>query len=158
MRIDGKQEIGWREWVALPDLGVRSIKAKVDTGARSSSLHAFDATEHAGPDGLRVIRFCVHPFQNDDDRIVETSAPLLGHREIRSSNGDTEIRPVIASRLRIHGRLRRIEFTLTNRDEMGFRLLLGRAAVRRRFVVDPGRSFVGGGDSVTPPRRPGARP
>jgi hypothetical protein len=152
------QVIGWREWVALPGLGVRAIKAKVDTGARSSSLHAFDTVAEPGPDGITVLRFSIHPFQNDDAHVVEATAPLLEHREVRSSNGDLEIRPVIKCRLRIFGRLRAVEMTLTNRDEMGFRMLLGRSAIRRRFLVDPSRSFLGGGDSVAPPSRPGATP
>jgi hypothetical protein len=153
-----KAVIGWREWVALPDLGIRAIKAKIDTGARSSSLHAFDAWEDEDSDGLRVMRFSIHPVQDDDTVAVEAVAPLIEHREIRSSNGSVEIRPVVSCQLRLYGRRRRVEISLTNRDEMGFRLLLGRKAVRRRFVVDPARSFVGGGTSVTPPRRPGARP
>lgn len=144
--------IGWREWIALPDLGVGAIKAKVDTGARSSSLHAFDLRPEIVSADAAVLRFSVHPFQDDDAHVVETSAPLVEYREVRSSNGDTEVRPVIASRIRVLGRIRRVELTLSNRDEMGFRMLLGRSALRRRYVVDPSRSFVGGGDSVAPPR------
>ncbi|MGH9243510.1 MAG: ATP-dependent zinc protease family protein [Acidimicrobiales bacterium] len=153
-----RQVIGWREWVALPDLGVRTIKAKVDTGARSSSLHAWDVEEIPSGDGRSVLRFSIHPFQDDDATTIEAEAPLLEYRDIRSSSGEQDLRPVITTRLRLMGRRRRIELTLTNRDEMGFRMLLGRSAVRRRFVVDPGRSFIGGGDTVTPPRRAGARP
>jgi hypothetical protein len=144
--------IGWREWIALPDLGVAAIKAKVDTGARSSSLHAFDLTHEQVSADATVVRFFVHPFQDDDDNVVEASAPLLEYREVRSSNGDSEVRPVIVSRIRLFGLSRKVELTLTNRDEMGFRMLLGRSAVRRRFIVDPSRSFIGGGDSVAPPR------
>ncbi|MGH9116903.1 MAG: ATP-dependent zinc protease family protein [Acidimicrobiales bacterium] len=144
--------IGWREWISLPDLGVAAIKSKVDTGARSSTLHAFDLTHERVSTDATVIRFFIHPFQDDDANVVEASAPLVEYREVRSSNGDREVRPVIASRIRLFGRSRRVELTLTNRDEMGFRILLGRSAVRRRFIVDPSRSFIGGGDSVAPPR------
>ena len=140
--------VGWREWVALPDLGVAWVKAKVDTGARTSSLHAWDVEvdEDAGK-----VRFTVHPFQHDDERTTTVVAPLLDLREVRSSNGELERRPFVNTHLVIAGRRRRVELTLTNRDEMGFRMLLGRTALRRRFLVDPGRSFLGGGDQHTPP-------
>jgi hypothetical protein len=155
---EDRRAIGWREWVALPDLRVRAIKAKVDTGARSSTLHAWDIEEVDTGNGTRLLRFAVRPLQDNDRKVVRTEAPLLEYREVRSSNGEVEIRPVIVTRLRIMGRLRRIELTLSNRDEMGFRMLLGRRAIRKRFLVDPQRSYLGGGDSVTPPRRAGARP
>jgi hypothetical protein len=143
--------VGWREWVQLPDLGVGAVKVKVDTGARSSSLHAWDIEEVDAGSGLQMVRFCVHPFQDDDEHVVETRAPLVDHREVRSSNGDAEIRPAIATTVVVCGRPIRIELTLSRRDEMGFRMLLGRSAIRRRFLVDAGRSFVGGGSRVTPP-------
>ncbi|MGH9138686.1 MAG: ATP-dependent zinc protease family protein [Acidimicrobiales bacterium] len=140
--------VGWREWVALPDLGVPWVKAKVDTGARTSSLHAWDV-EIDELDGF--VRFSVHPLQHDDTYTVPVLAPLLDLREVRSSNGELERRAVIRTRLRIAGHRRRVELTLSNRDEMGFRMLLGRTAVRRTFVVDPGRSYLGGGDHHSPP-------
>lgn len=143
-----KPVIGWREWVGLPELGIAWVKAKVDTGARSSSLHAWDvdAREDAG-----VVRFAVHPFQNDDDFTVPVTAELVDVREVRSSNGDVETRPVVRTRILVAGVVVPIELGLTNRDEMGFRMLLGRTAVRRRFLIDPGRSFRGGGDRGGPP-------
>lgn len=143
--------VGWREWVALPDLGVAAIKAKVDTGARSSALHAWDVEELDGEDGRRWVRFAVHPFQHDDEVIVRGAAPLVEHRPIRSSNGEVEVRPVVRLRIGLLGRRLPVEVGLTRRDEMGFRMLLGRRALRRRFLVDPGRSFVGGGTRVRPP-------
>ena len=141
--------IGWREWVGLPELGVAWVKAKVDTGARSSSLHAWDVEVDEGD---AVVRFAVHPFQNDDFT-VPVLAPLVDIREFRSSNGDVERRPVIGSRAVIGEQVVPIELSLTNRDEMGFRMLLGRTAVRRRFLIDPGRSFRGGGTRYEPPGR-----
>jgi hypothetical protein len=135
--------VGWREWVALPDLGVTAIKAKIDTGARSSSLHAWDITEETR-DGATWLRFGIHPIQHDDDVEVLAAAPLLEHREVRSSNGEAEVRPVILTTVELLGQRFEIELTLSRRDEMDFRMLLGRRAIRRRFVVDPGRSFVGG--------------
>ena len=143
-----KSLIGWREWVGLPELGVAWVKAKVDTGARSSSLHAWDlrVDEEVG-----VVRFAVHPFQHDDAFTVPVTAALVAVRDVRSSNGDVERRPVIATRAVIGGVIAPIELTLTNRDEMGFRMLLGREALRRRFFVEPGRSFLGGGNAKIPP-------
>jgi hypothetical protein len=137
--------------VALPDLGVAFIKAKVDTGARSSSLHAWDIVcdQRAGS-----VRFSVHPLQDDDAVVIDTEAPLVEEREVRSSNGEVELRPVIATRAMVAGLPIDIQLTLSNRDEMGFRMLLGRSAIRRRFVVDPGRSFLGGGDRLTSPSGP----
>jgi hypothetical protein len=140
--------IGWREWVTLPDLGVDDIKAKVDTGARSSTLHAWDVDvvdrPHAGP----VVRFVLHPRQRDHSHTVVAEAPLVGWRDVRSSNGTLERRPVIRTPVVIAGRRVAVELTLTRRDEMGFRMLIGRRALRRRFVIDPARSFAGGGTTV----------
>jgi hypothetical protein len=144
-----KPVIGWREWVGLPDLGVDWVKAKVDTGARSSSLHAWDI-EIDGD----IVRFNVRPVQEDDDVVVHAQARLVEHRDVRSSNGDVEERPVIRTVAVLRGEGIPIELTLSRRDEMGFRMLLGRSAVRRRFLVDPGRSFLGGGDRVSRPPGP----
>ena len=142
--------VGWREWVALPDFGVTSVKAKVDTGARSSALHAWDI-EPFTRGGETWVRFSVHPFQRDDSTVVACEARLVDERDVRSSNGDVERRPIIATRATMAGRGFAIELSLTRRDEMGFRLLIGRRALRRRFLVDAGRSFVGGGSTVSPP-------
>lgn len=135
--------IGWREWLGLPGLGIAAIKAKVDTGARSSALHAFDIEEYAA-DGQTMVRFKVHPFQRDSATTVEAVAPLVDRRPVRSSQGQATVRPVIVTTLALGGELYQIEITLVRRDAMGFRMLLGRQAVRRRFVVDPGRSYVTG--------------
>jgi hypothetical protein len=135
--------VGWREWVALPDLGVTAIKVKVDTGARSSSLHAIDVST-VERRGREFVRFRLHPFQRDADHTVEAEARLVEYRHVRSSSGERSIRPVIVTAVELLGERFAIELTLASRDEMGFRMLLGRAAVRRRFVVDPGRSFLAG--------------
>jgi hypothetical protein len=145
--------IGWREWVALPELGVGSVKAKIDTGARSSSLHAWDLTivdtDRHGRHRPRV-RFVLHPRQGDMDETVEAEAELVALRAVRSSNGEVETRPVIRTPVVVGRRRFAIELTLTRRDEMGFRMLLGRRALRRRFVIDPGHSFLCGGSTVAP--------
>lgn len=135
--------IGWREWVALPDWGVRHIKAKIDTGARTSAIHAFDI-EAVERDGRPWARFAIHPWQHTSADEVVVEAPLLGERRVRSSSGAVGKRPVIATTMVLAGLSVPIEVTLTRRDEMGFRLLIGREALRRAYVVDPARSYVGG--------------
>ena len=135
--------VGWREWVALPDLGIPAIKAKIDTGARSSALHAFDV-EHFRRQGRRMVRFGVHPYQRDTAREVLCEAELLDERRVRSSSGEARVRPAVSVRVKLLERVWTIELTLTNRDEMGFRMLLGREAVRGRLLIDAGHSFVAG--------------
>jgi hypothetical protein len=140
-----KPAIGWREWVSLPELGISSIKAKVDTGARSSSLHAYDVQTYER-DGRSRVRFKVHPIQRNTATTIEADLELLDTRLVRNPGGGgrEEHRPVILTDIEIGGERWPIELTLTRRDAMGFRMLLGRQAVRGRFLVDPGRSFLGG--------------
>ena len=133
--------VGWREWIALPSLGIPAIKVKLDTGARSSSLHAFDV-ESFERDGAAWVRFVVHPLQRDSETTLRAEAPVLEFRHVRSSSGHTTLRPVIRTEVELQGQRWPIDVTLAARDEMGFRMLLGREAVRRRFVVDPGRSYI----------------
>ena len=133
--------IGWREIVALPNLGISQIKAKIDTGARSSALHAFHV-EKFQHDGYEMIRFQVHPDQRDSKHTVTAEAQLLEYREVRNSGGTVQLRPAILTTIELDGLQWQIELTLTNRDVMGFRMLLGRQAVRDRFLVDPGKSFL----------------
>jgi len=134
---------GWREWVALPELGVDWIKAKIDTGARTSSLHAFDVTEFTR-DGEEWVRFAVHPWQESREDAVVHECRVHDRRAVRSSSGHAEERLVVRLRLRLVGQEVTGEVTLTNRDEMGFRMLIGREVLRQGFVVDPARSFLGG--------------
>lgn len=141
--------IGWREWAALPDLGVRSIKAKIDTGARSASIHAFDI-EHIKRRGQPIVRFTLHPTQRKAQPSITCEAQLLEYRTVRNPGGREERRPVITTPIQIGDHTFSIELTLARRDSMGFRMLIGRQAIRGRFVVDPGRSFVVG-------RRPARR-
>lgn len=135
--------IGWREWVGLPDFGIKQIKVKVDTGARSSSLHAFDLHKFER-DGAQWVRFELHPVQRKSDRTVHVEAEVLEYRSVRSSSGKASMRPVIVTNVTLMGVTWPVELTLASRDEMGFRMLLGREAFRRRFLVDAGRSFCGG--------------
>lgn len=135
--------IGWREWVKLPDLGVSRIKVKVDTGARSSALHVFDLSEFSNR-GEPWVRFKIHPAQRSKKNIVETEAKVLEYRLIKSSSGKATKRPVIITNVQLLGLTWPVELTLANRDEMGFRMLLGRQAARLNFLVDPGGSYYGG--------------
>lgn len=140
-RVPRTSPIGWREWVALPGLGVPAIKAKVDTGARTSSLHAFHLSLER-TDGREIAHFEVHPLQRSAEKARWVEAEVIDHRRVRSSNGVVQLRPVIRTSIQMKGQRWPIEITLTSRDEMGFRMLLGRAAIRDRFVVDPSRSFI----------------
>ena len=135
--------IGWREWVGLPDFGIDRIKVKVDTGARSSSLHAFDL-EVFERDGEKWARFEVHPVQRTREDTKRVEAPIQEFRSVRTSSGKATLRPVIATHVQLSGSTWPVELTLASRDEMGFRMLLGREAIRRRFLVDAGRSYCAG--------------
>ncbi|HEY5683804.1 MAG TPA: RimK/LysX family protein [Acidimicrobiia bacterium] len=144
----GPAVIGWREWVSLPELGVPSIRAKIDTGARSASLHAF-GLEVIEREGAEVARFAVHlESHGSPGPAVVVEAPVVGWRSVRNPGGRSERRPVIETRIAIGRHRIRTTINLTRRDEMGFPMLLGRQSVRRRFLVDPGRSYLIG----TPPR------
>jgi hypothetical protein len=134
---------GWREWVSLPDLGVDWIKAKLDTGARTSALHAFDLEEFER-DGQAWVRFSIHPWQRNADDAVSAELPVHDVRHVRSSSGHVQERYVVLVAVRIGLRKITTEVTLTRRDAMGFRLLIGREALRQGYVVDPGRSYLGG--------------
>jgi hypothetical protein len=139
----GLPVIGWREWVGLPDFGIKNIKVKVDTGARSSSLHAFD--HHLFErDGVQWVRFKIHPVQRKNNKTVIAEAMVLEFRSVRSSSGVAVLRPVIVTNVALLGITWPVELTLASRDEMGFRMLLGREAFRRRFLVDAGKSYYGG--------------
>ncbi len=143
-----REVLGWREWLALPDIHVKSIKVKIDTGARTSALHAFDV-EFFRKGGKKHVRFKIHPKQRDSERTVSAEALLIDERVVRSSSGRAELRPVVLVNAKWKDHVWPIELTLTRRDVMGFRMLVGRQAIRGRFLVDPGRSYLGG----RPPRR-----
>jgi len=131
--------LGWEEWVALPDLGLPAIKAKVDTGARTSALHAFFVEPVAGR--RPRVRFGVHPIPRRADIEIVCVAPVVDRREVTSSNGDREKRYVITTPIRIGEREWDIEVTLTNRESMSYRMLLGRQAIGMGILVDPATSF-----------------
>ncbi|MBU1250545.1 MAG: RimK/LysX family protein [Actinobacteria bacterium] len=134
---------GWREWVSLPGAGVPWIKAKLDTGARSSSVHVYDVTL-TGEGASERVRFRLQPWQESREDAVVVECPIHDRRRVRSSSGHVEERIVVIMRIAMLGREIETEMTLSNRDEMGFRMLIGRQALRQGFLVDPAKSFLGG--------------
>jgi len=138
-----KQIIGWREWVGLPALGIDAVNCKIDTGATTSALHAYyvDAFES---DGKQMIRFGLHPNQDDSESAVECVTELFDVRTVSDSGGHREERYVIQTPIRIGEETFPAEITLTNRDTMAFRMLLGRRAMKERFIVDPSVSYLAG--------------
>lgn len=149
--------LGWREWVSLPVWDVAHMKAKVDTGARTSSLHAF-GLEWFDRDGSPWVRFEVHPWQRSTADSVIAEAAVVATRDVKSSSGDVEHRPVVHTSVVLAGRAVIAEVTLTRRDEMGFRMLVGREALRNRFVIDPGVSYLGGRPDKSVRRRNRSEP
>lgn len=135
--------MGWREWIDFPELGVVGVKAKIDTGARSSALHAEDLEFFKSRSGKHKVRFVVYPVQRSKEHPVVCVAKVHDERWIRSSNGRREMRPVVRTTVGWAGFVWEIDLTLTARDMMGFRMLLGREAVRKRYLIDPGRSYLG---------------
>lgn len=134
---------GWREWVCLPQVGVDWVKAKLDTGARTSALHAFHV-EDLERDGVPWVRFSIHPWQRSAADESWAELPVHDRRVIRSSTGHQQERYVVLMDVALQGRTVTAEMTLSRRDQMGFRMLIGREALRQGFLVDPGRSYLGG--------------
>jgi hypothetical protein len=135
--------IGWKEWIGLPELGIPAVKAKIDTGARTSAMHIFDLQEFDA-DGRQMVRFGIHPLQRRKDIRRYCEAPVLERRRVKDSGGHIEIRYVIQTTAVMGGVSWPIDITLTNRDLMLFRMLLGRKAVENRFLINPGRSYLTG--------------
>lgn len=135
--------IGWREWLTLPDLGIQAIKAKIDTGARTSALHTF-GLEPFEKDGMLKVKFGIHPLQRRKDIEVNCVADVIDRRRVTSSVGQSEMRYVIRTTVALGEFKWPIELTLTNRRSMRFRMLLGRAAISGLLLVDPAKSYLTG--------------
>lgn len=140
MTTPTKITLGWREWVSLPALNIPSIKAKVDTGARTSALHAY-FVEPFKENGIQKVRFGVHPLQDDSDTVTLCETDVLDQRSVTDSGGHREMRYVISTLVKLGGLEKNIEMTLTNRDTMKFRMLLGRTALENDFLVDAAASY-----------------
>ncbi len=136
-----QETLGWEEWASFPKLGVPAVIAKIDTGARTSALHAF-AIEPFGTDTKPYVRFGIHPVPDRPDIEIFCSAKMVDRREITSSNGEKELRYVIETPVRIGDQEWPIEITLTNRENLQYRMLLGRTAISENMIVDPNRSFL----------------
>ncbi len=138
---DQRVTAGWREWVALPELGIHWIKAKMDTGARTSCIHAFEVEAFDNEHGEPWVRFLLHPNQEETETVIRCEAPILDVRKVTDSGGHSEMRYVITTPLRCGGRTWPIEITLTNRDTMKFRMLIGRTAMLSKLIIDPALSY-----------------
>ena len=145
--------LGWREWVALPGLGVKKIRCKVDTGARTSALHTFYVEEFSR-EGIAMVRFGLHPEQDNQNKEVHCEAQIHDQRAVTDSGGHTETRYVIETQLVLGNNIWPIEITLTNRDTMRFRMLLGRTAIAENFLVDSAGSHLAGKPSKAPTGHP----
>ena len=143
--VDRKIVVGWREWIALPQLCTGQIKAKLDTGAHTSTLHAWNI-EPTLIDKIPHVRFCTHSFEKGGKHAVECVMERNDRRWVKNSSGDADNREVILTLLTVANQSWPIEVTLTNRADMGFRFLLGREAMRGRLIVDPSRSYIMGRD------------
>jgi hypothetical protein len=143
MKPDEKIVLGWREWVGLPELGLSAVKAKVDTGARTSTLHAFELHTFS-EGGVDRVNFKIHPVQRDSEKVVDCVADIIDERFVTDSGGHREQRLIISSLLTIGPWSWPIEMTLTSRDNMMFRMLLGRTAIKGLATVDPNRSYTTG--------------
>ena len=143
LSIEQLPAVGWREWVRLPDLCKPWMKAKIDSGAKTSALHAHEI-EVFMEDGMEMVRFTIHPQQSDTKHAVTIVTPVIDHRNVRSSHGKTTFRPVILTTLELMNQKIPIEMTLVGRHRMKFRMLIGRQALRGRFLVNSGESYIGG--------------
>lgn len=140
--------VGWREWVSLPGLGVPWVKAKLDTGARTSAIHAFDIAEFRR-EGETWVRYSIHPWQRSVADATRCESRVVARRAVRSSSGHTQQRYVVQLAIALAGGIFNAEVTLSRRDEMGFRMLIGRELLRRGFLVDSRNSYLGGRPSAS---------
>ncbi len=145
---NAKTTVGWREWVALPELGLTAIKAKIDTGARTSALHAIDIVEETADDGKVFVNFTTQPVQNNDAIQLRCRAPLVDKRKVTDSGGHASERLIVSTSLAIGGRVMDVEVSLTDRTGLLLRMLVGRTSLVPNFKVDPSQSYVFGKQNV----------
>lgn len=150
-------QVGWKEWIALPQLGLPAIDAKIDTGAKTSAIHAFELDVFEHPDGLYV-RFSLHPDRRDTSYAVSCELPVIDRRMVRDSGGHGEMRFVARTLLHLGSDFWPIEVTLTNRENMAYRMLLGREALRDRVLVNPAKAHLLGRPKLPIPLQPTAQP
>jgi len=143
MKMQDLIRVGWREQLALPDLGIDVIHAKVDSGAKTSCLHAFFVDDFSRG-GVEWVRFGVHPVQRSNEQVKICEAELLDRRHVSDSGGHKDLRHVIATHIKIGELYFKTELTLTNRDSMQFRMLLGRRSMTKRMLIDPAASYLQG--------------
>jgi hypothetical protein len=139
-KIENKLIVGWREWISIPDLGIKSIKAKMDTGARTSALHTY-FIEPTGSSEKPLVRFGVHPSQKSDKNGIICTADVIDQRRIVDSGGHPELRYIIRTSIVVGGEKWPVDLSLTNRANMRFRLLIGRSAISEKLIIDPHHSF-----------------
>ncbi len=145
--LENIKTIGWREWLAIPELGIKGIKAKVDTGARSSCLHTHDYEIYTCEDtGVERVRFHLHPLTRTEKIELTCDAEVTSTREVKDSGGHVELRPFITVTVQLGEIEWEVEFSLSNREGMKFRMLLGRTALKDRFLVDPTDCYLLGSD------------
>jgi ribosomal protein S6--L-glutamate ligase len=136
-----KKIIGNQEWCAFPELGIPAIKARIDSGAKTSSIHAFNITTYV-KDNIDWVSFEVHPVQRNDEILIRCECPIVDKRDVKSSSGTSETRYVISTPIRLGDSVWNAELTLSDRDAMGYRMLLGREAMNGRLVIDPSMKCV----------------
>lgn len=139
--------IGWQEWCVLPQLSIPAIKAKIDTGAKTSAIHAFNIKLFYSH-GIPHVHFNVHPLQGNNLLTITCSARVIDQRLVMSSNGHKELRYVIKTPILLGHRMWEIEITLSNRDPLSFRMLLGRGALKSKIIISPHRTLYQGGLSL----------
>ncbi|MFT5394898.1 MAG: hypothetical protein ACI85N_000077 [Gammaproteobacteria bacterium] len=142
--MDKKKTIGWKEWVSLPAIGISAIKAKIDTGARTSALHTYQL-KRLSKNGKDIVRFNIHPLQKNTDNLIVCESEILDMRTVKDSGGHKEERIFIQTPITIHDKTWDIEISLTSRENMLFRMLLGRTAlVSGGMIVSPELKYTAG--------------
>ncbi len=143
-----KQVIGWREWVALPELNIPAIKVKVDSGARTSALHTFELNR-IKKKGKDLVEFQLHPLRNRTDIVIKCRTEIIDVRSVKDSGGHAEDRYIISTKVALNNLIWEIELSLTNREDMLFKMLLGRTAlVNANLFIDPAKSYCYGKELI----------